>query len=169
MWIKVLLSLIFGFFFTETVGYFFHRFLHSKKSGKLGKAHLTHHVKLYPPWDLYSKEYRDAGADSTTLRFLVAGIIVGVIILATTPWWFGIPVAFDLAFIGWVNDYVHGAVHVKPHFLDRFKWFKHLQAMHVTHHLHVQKNFGILTFTADRLMKTHAKPKNRRATVTVFP
>jgi sterol desaturase/sphingolipid hydroxylase (fatty acid hydroxylase superfamily) len=166
--IKVLLSLIFGFLFTEVVGYFFHRFLHSKKSGGLGKAHMTHHVKLYPPWDLYSDKYRDAGGDSTTLRFLALGVVIGVTLLVFTPFWFSVPMAFDLAFIGFLNDYIHTTVHLHPHFLGKFKLFRRLRALHMTHHLHVQKNLGILTFTTDRLFKTYMEPSSRK-TLKIFP
>jgi sterol desaturase/sphingolipid hydroxylase (fatty acid hydroxylase superfamily) len=152
-----LLALVLGFFFVEAAGYFFHRLLHTKWTGSLHRAHMTHHVKLYPPEDYLSDKYRPAGADNTTYRFLVAGVVIAALFFWLTPLWLAIPVAFDLAAFGWLNSYVHDSTHIRGHWLERFKLYQKWRAIHYLHHVDMGKNFGIVTFLADRVMKTYRK------------
>jgi sterol desaturase/sphingolipid hydroxylase (fatty acid hydroxylase superfamily) len=158
MVIKILLSLVFGFFFTEIVGYFFHRVIHFPITGPLYRAHMAHHLKLYPPEDYLSSTYRAAGAESTTYRFIVAGVVIGLFMLWLLPLWFALPVAFDMALFGFVNSYMHDSLHIRGHWMERFEHFKWLRRVHFQHHVDMGRDFGIITFTSDKVAGTYLAP-----------
>ena len=146
---------VFGLFFGEFVGYWIHRFLHLKVTGSLYRAHMAHHLKAYPPDDLLSKEYRTVGFESTTYRFVIAGVFLGLVFFLLTPMRFSVPMAVAMAFLGWLNSYIHDATHIDGHFLERFAIFKKLRALHKVHHkLDMSRNYGIVTFMNDKVFKT---------------
>jgi len=139
-------------------GHGVHRWLHSPRSGPLYRAHLEHH-RLYSPGDLRSSVYRNAGADSTTWRFVLPlGALVALI--AQSAIWLGMggPDALFLvvtaAAIGFAHDFVHDAFHIEGHWLERAPWFLRLRALHDEHHRDVRVNLGILCFVWDRLFGT---------------
>lgn len=154
----MLLALILGFFFVEVVGYCFHRLLHTKWTGTLNRAHMTHHLLRYPPEDCLSETYRSAGADNTTYRFVVAGILVGLLFLWLAPLWLAIPIMFDMAAFGALNSYAHDSTHIRGHWLERFAFFRRWREIHYVHHVDMNKNFGIMTFTTDKVVGSYRQP-----------
>lgn len=153
----ILLATIFGFFFTEGMGYLIHRLLHSRWMGSLHKAHMNHHLIQYPPGNYLSYQYRPAGTDSTVYRFVVAGVILAGLALWLTPIWIALPIMGNMAVMGFINSYVHDATHIKGHWLERFDAFLKWRKIHETHHNNMSKNYGIVTFFADRVAGTYQK------------
>lgn len=152
--VKFLVCLVTGFFFSEFLGWNFHRFLHTKWAFGLQTNHLIHHTEKYPPEDYLSKDYRVAGKANTLYPFLVAGVLVAGLFFWLAPLWLSIPMAIDLALVGFLNDRAHLLFHVTPNFLEKSAWFARLRERHLTHHENMTLNFGIFTFFTDRLFKT---------------
>lgn len=155
--ISTLLTLVIGFFLGEGIGYAIHRFLHSSLSGRAHIAHMTHHLKLYPPTNFYSEKYRSPGKDNTVFIF-------GVILVALcTGMWFVLPhriaiiLMVEFLVLGLANDYLHDIFHIKPNWLEKYDWFQRLRAIHLVHHQDMSKNYGIFTFLGDRLFGTLKK------------
>lgn len=147
------------FFAIEAAGYCIHRLLHKPWFGALNRAHMTHHLRLYPPQDFLSDgSYRSAGADNTVYRFLVPALVLAGILLWLLPLWAWLVVAFELAALGWANSYVHDATHIRGHWLERFWIYRRWRALHLVHHVDMTKNYGIVTFFADRAVGTYRKP-----------
>lgn len=145
---------------TDSFGYWGHRALHQSWTGPLNEAHMSHHLKLYPPSDFSSNEYRDAGKDSTTWTFLGAGLplllspvvacILGFIGILTGIW-----LATVISVIGLMHAYIHDWLHLNMHWFHRIPGAKHLIEIHRVHHIDMSKNFGIFTFFWDRIAGTY--------------
>jgi sterol desaturase/sphingolipid hydroxylase (fatty acid hydroxylase superfamily) len=147
------------FLITTLFGYVVHRSLHQSWTGKLNRAHMTHHLKLYPPSDFYSEKYRDPGGDNTVKIFAFAAvpivafpIILGV--LGILPLGLTIISVVEMLFIGWLHDYLHDSFHILEHPLLRFRLFRHWIDLHYLHHVKMQTNFGIFSFIWDRVFRT---------------
>lgn len=149
------LVLVAGFIAFEFLGHAFHRLLHSKWSGALHRAHMTHHLKLYPPSDFLSAKYRNAGADSTTYRFAAVAAVVAVGIALLFPLHYSLPLVAELAVIGLANSYVHDSVHIRGHWMERFAVYQRWRDLHWMHHVDMGTNFGIFTFLADRALGSY--------------
>jgi sterol desaturase/sphingolipid hydroxylase (fatty acid hydroxylase superfamily) len=127
--------------------------------GPLHKAHLTHHLELYPPGDFSSEKYRNAGAKSTTWIFLVAGLplLLGPLAFAwwgIIDWLTGICLIVVTGGIGLLHDRIHDWMHLSSHWFHWVPGAKRLIEMHKVHHSDMTKNFGIFTFFWDKLAKT---------------
>lgn len=151
------LKLLLGFVCFEAFGWGLHKFLHWNGAGGLYKAHLTHH-RLYPPSNFLSREYRSAGVDSTLWRFVVGIAVLIVLMLVVFPLWMALMLSAELVVLGLVNNYVHDAIHIRGHWLERFAIYRRWREMHLVHHVDTRKNLGILTFLADRVAGTFKKP-----------
>lgn len=145
------------------LGYATHWVFHQPWSGTLYTRHLAHHERLYPASDFLSDGYRDAGRDSTAPAF--AAILVAVVLpLMAVLYAFGVPAwaiaagAVEAAVIGAANNYVHDALHVRGHFLERFRQFRRLRTAHRVHHANVRLNLGIFSFEWDRVFGTYRRP-----------
>lgn len=147
----------------DLVGYAAHWVLHRKWSGRLYRSHMAHHISLYPPWDLTSGEYRQAGRDSGALFFVpvVSAVMLSLfaaVAAAGVPWWQVALLIVEAAAIGWAHDYVHEAMHVEGHRLERHAWFAEARRLHFIHHRSMRRNLGILMFLWDRVFRTF-RPK----------
>lgn len=145
------------------IGWFIHWAMHERWSGKLHRAHMTHHLKLYPHSDLLSDTYRDAGADNGLLVF-TPGIALVVGVFGIVLFCFGVPVIGLIAavilsiLVGAANDLLHTSFHLRGSRLQRFGWFRTLRSLHFYHHRNMKKNLGIIWFGWDRLFKTFRSP-----------
>ena len=145
------------------IGWFVHWIMHQRWSGRLYRSHMTHHLKLYPPKDLLSESYRDAGADNGVFIFappitfacLVLGIVFYVLGL---PLWVLALVAVLSTVIGVVHDSLHTAFHLRNSWLRHFTWFRWLRLMHFVHHRKMNRNLGIFWFVWDRLFRVFRRP-----------
>lgn len=153
-----IVALAIGFMVFEAVGYGFHRLLHTRWTGSLNKAHMTHHLKLYPPEDYLSNPYRGAGADNTTYRFVAAALVVALAIALVFPWSISLPLLGELALVGALNSYVHDSTHIRGHWLERFWIYRRWRALHYQHHVDMTRNYGIVTFLVDRVAGTYQAP-----------
>lgn len=146
-----LVSLIIATFFDHVV----HWALHQRWAGIAHRAHMEHHLELYPPGNLSSDTYRVAkwyhrGALLFTPPTLaILGAAGGLVWLTRAPWWVlavfaGFVVSFAL-----VNDWFHDSFHVRKHPLMRFRWYRKLRKLHYLHHNDMATNFGIVTLAWD--------------------
>ena len=125
------------------------------------KPHMTHHLKLYPATDFLSEKYRNPGKD--TAVFLFAPFVLGLIgiVFLVVPFPYSLAFAIQLLFHSWLTNYIHDSIHVKGHFLERFRWFIWLRHLHLQHHVNMRRNLGIMTFEVDKVLDTYtvkAKP-----------
>lgn len=155
-----LLATVFAtYLFGSFMGWVAHWVFHRPWSGRLHRAHMAHHL-MYPRQNFLSDVYMDVGADSGTLFFTAAGIAVTAPPFAALwalglPWWVFATVAVEGALIGAANGYVHDALHVRGHWLGRFRWFERLRILHIVHHANVRVNLGIYDFWWDRILGTY--------------
>lgn len=162
-----MLHLLFTIFLTYLVttffGYVVHWAFHQKWTGPVNKAHMTHHLKLYPADDYLSDVYRQPGKDNTVKLFAFAAIIpVGLLFLSFFLGFMSlstlIVVCITLAILGFLHDYLHDSFHIRNHWLTKLpiinKLFGRWNELHYLHHVDMQKNFGIFSFHWDRVFKT---------------
>lgn len=157
----ILFILTLTFLFGSSSGYVVHYLLHTEAFKHLATDHNVHH-ELYNPDDFESIRYRDAGKARSTLVFIP--IITTAIALMCIPlwfvfnaWWIYPIILAEGVLIGWLNDYLHYAFHIKNHWLNNYSYFHKLKYLHLLHHIHPKKNHGILWFGADRLFRTFTK------------
>ena len=161
--LKLAIGIMVTYWLGQLFGWVLHRFLHSKRAGKLYRSHLTHH-RLYTIADFTSLTYRQAGADSTTWIFILAAVPIGIIPILLTvtgviDWMTMIVVIIEMITIGWINSYLHDSFHLTNHWLSQVpgfrKWYQRMLAEHWEHHKHVQHNLGIYSFITDRVLGTY--------------
>lgn len=141
-------------------GYWTHRSFHCKWSGPFYTAHTNHHFKQYPPDGPFTSDtYKGAGTQNTfwyfTLAFLpIIAIIIGSVFFLGISIWTCICVIGSMIGTGLLHDRIHDAFH-----LTKTKWqylplFAKWQALHRLHHTDQKSNFGIFSFTLDKVFKT---------------
>lgn len=158
-----IVSGIAAYFFASFVGYVVHWVIHQPWAGKAFRAHRAHHIDLYPPKDLVSDVYRSAGHQSTVYTFLLAfAPIVLFPVVAALLGWVSVTtmlcVIGSIGVVGLLNDVIHDSYHVRDHWLARWiPGYAHRRALHFAHHANMKKNFGIYSFTCDRIFRTVKK------------
>ena len=142
---------------TELVGYLFHRLMHSPRAGRFYAAHMEHHMVQYPAKDCTSESYRKPAGISTTMLYVPVAIFVVIAHLAVLPLplfaWF----VSGLLLTAVANSYLHDSVHLRKIWLQRFRWFRRLQARHYIHHVQMATNYGVTQFKIDRTLGTYYK------------
>lgn len=162
----VFFTILISYLITSFFGYVVHWSLHQSWTGFLNKAHMTHHLKMYPPEDYLSDTYRHAGKDSTPKFFIIAALpvilapiilgVLGVLSISTV-----IIILLTQAVMGFLHDYIHDALHIKNHLLTRIpvvkvifdKWVR----LHYLHHVDMEKNYGIFVFHWDHVFRSFWK------------
>lgn len=157
-----LVVFIFTFAFLTWLGYAIHWAFHQKWSGIFYRKHFNHHFLQYPPTDLLSDTYRSPGKDNSVFLFAIcfAPFVLTALLLTifqVIPLGIGIMVFIEMAIIGFANDSLHDAFHIRKTFWSKFWFFKRLRRLHFLHHLDTQKNFGIFSFTWDRIFGSYNK------------
>ena len=164
--LAIFVVIVLTYFSTTLFGFLVHKALHQKWTGKYNKAHMTHHLKLYPPDDFTSDIYRDPGKDNTVLIFAVSGIplFVSPIILyclGTLSLSLMIICLIEMAIVGLLHDRIHDSFHIKNHWFNHIpivgSWFQGWKKLHYLHHIRMQKNLGIFEFYWDKFFKTFLK------------
>ena len=162
---KLVISLISVYFLTNLFGHVIHWILHQKWSGYLNKAHMAHHIELYPPEDYLSYTYREPDFKESTPKFFAVAAIP-LILLPIILWFIGI-LPFTIALIsiiemfviGAIDYYVHDWFHIKNHWINKVpflnKSFKKWNHLHYLHHIDMNKNFGIYSFFWDKVFKSY--------------
>jgi len=141
-------------------GYLAHWIMHKRWSGRLYQAHYTHHQVLYPPEDMYSDKYREAGIDDSGKLFILLFLPIILVILAfgwfkVIPLWAAILTVIEMGLIGYLHDFWHEKFHLSNTWWKKFKWFQHLTQLHYIHHIETSKNLGIFNFWWDRVFKSY--------------
>lgn len=159
----ILLLVILTYLITSLFGYVVHWSLHQSWAGSFNKAHMAHHLKLYPPNDFTSDVYRHAGSDNTFRTFAIASIPMVLIpillgIFGILSWKLVLLILTIEGLVGYFNNYFHDSFHINNHFLIRIPLVKYifirLIHLHYLHHVDMMKNYGIFAFHWDRLFKT---------------
>jgi len=88
----IFLTIIISYLFSTFFGYVIHWSLHQSWMGLFYKAHLSHHLEMYPPNDYKSDTYRHAGKNSTPIYFLIIAsplLIIPMILscMGLIPWY----------------------------------------------------------------------------------
>jgi hypothetical protein len=164
--LAILLTAIITFFISSLFGYVVHYGLHQKWTGRFNNAHMTHHLRLYPPSDYVSDKYRKAGKDNTLFVFGAAAIP-----LVALPIVLGISHLLPLALVitslivmvmmSFLHSYLHDAFHIRNHWLLSSpvigKVFARWVHIHWLHHVDMNTNYGIFLFHWDHVFKTYWK------------
>jgi len=144
------------------LGYIFHRMFHQPWSGRFYKSHMVHHNLLYPPSNYISDEYRDPGSDNTVWLFAACFSPLGMLVAALAFYGvisitMAIFVVVEMSAIGFVNNSMHDAFHLRKSLWDRLWFFSRLRRLHFQHHVNQRSNFGIYSFMWDWLLNTYNK------------
>ncbi len=156
--LKVLFVIFAGLFIGDIIGYGLHRLLHWKRSGFMFQKHMTHHLKLYPTYNYMSAIYRSPGKDNSMYIFTAFIALACLSMLIFCPLWIALIFSAEFIFLGWLNDYFHDAFHITGHKLEKYNYFLNLRRLHYEHHLDMNKNYGIVSFIADRIFKSYIDP-----------
>lgn len=164
--LSILLTILVTYVVVSLFGFIVHWSLHQPWAGYFGKAHMTHHLKLYPPQDFTSKKYRNAGKDDTLFAFALASIpmIAFPVLLAifgVISWPIAVTAVVVELLLGFLHDWMHATFHIENHWLSRLPvvrvifpvWIK----LHYVHHVDMSKNYGIFAFHWDRVFGTYKK------------
>lgn len=174
-----ILTVILAVLFTEFVGYFLHRLLHSDKIAWLSRSHMIHHLKDYGPKDSMRREEYLSGArerisvvgiglEWVAPSFLVYGGLVALMSAFGVPWFLQIlAVATSIGWALLMFNYFHDAMHLNDFWMLKLpfvgKWFKRVRRRHDIHHKQLSNegrmdtNFGICFFFMDKLFGTLEK------------
>jgi sterol desaturase/sphingolipid hydroxylase (fatty acid hydroxylase superfamily) len=149
-----------SFIFMTLLGYITHKIFHKKWSGRFYRAHFNHHYLQYPPEDLISDKYRDAGKDNTVYLFALcfSPFIIGNIILTILgiiPIILGVGIFIEMAVVSLLNSELHDAFHLTNSFWHKFWFFDNLKKLHFQHHFDQSKNYGIFSFMWDKIFRTY--------------
>ena len=161
--VVVALVTIVSLVMSNFLGYWIHRALHQKWAGPFYRAHMQHHLDLYPPGKLTSTRYRQAHWHNRgTLLFTPALLVIVCVAAAVAhllhaPMWTVFEISGMFVAFGLLNDWVHDTTHLRRHFLQKFKYYRRIRIAHFLHHIDMRKNFGIVSFEWDRAFGTRAK------------
>lgn len=158
--VAVLLTILITYIIVSLFGYVVHWALHQTWAGQVNNAHMTHHLKLYPPEDYTSDTYRHAGKDSTPKFFAIAAIplilcpiILGL--LGILSWTLAITTLVVEGIMGFLHNYIHDAFHINNHWMTRTPLLKDIfhkwNELHYLHHVDMSTNYGIFVFHWDRV------------------
>ena len=165
------------FYFVEYIAFYFwhfqahHRIWWIPFNEGCYKKHREHHWEIYPPKDFYGARMQ-TNSDSLPITWwdymrhkTWVSDHEGLLILLTFFELVGARVFFHCsystigcAFIGFmimafIGNWLHHAYHVEDHWLERFKWFHELRALHYIHHMGTAKhNYGVLNMILDRFL-----------------
>lgn len=165
MVVAVLVTIV-SLVLSNFLGYWIHRALHQKWAGPFHRAHMQHHLELYPTGKLTSPTYRKAhwynrGPFLFTPPFIVlVSIAAGIAHLLDAPMWTVVEIAAIFVAFGFVNDWVHDTFHLQKHPLQRIRYYRRIRIAHFIHHADMSKNFGIVSYEWDRVFGTAV---NKRA------
>jgi hypothetical protein len=164
--LAILLTALITFFVGSLFGYVVHYSLHQKWTGAFNNAHMTHHLRLYPPQDYVSDKYRNAGKDNTVWIFGAAAVpVVAVPILLGVCHILPLPLVITslivMALMSLLHSYLHDSFHIRNHWLYYIPVigmiFTRWVHLHWLHHVDMKTNYGIFLFHWDHLLGTYWK------------
>ena len=153
--------LIYTYFIIEFAIYVWHRIMsHLGYGGDIFRnEHYEHHEIHYPFGKLETDKYvPDGWIDGDTwpwfipMSFCIMSYIMlykfNVISLMDCIVGLSVGVLY-----GYATTYINQAYHIKNHWLNGFEWFRRHKFYHKLHHYY-NCNYGITTFTMDRIFGT---------------
>ena len=158
--IETILTLVIVFFAITLFGHVSHYCLHQKWSGRLNRAHMTHHLKLYPPSDYVSDVYRNPGKDNTVIIFAMLSLPVLITpillcLIGKLSIFLTIVAVVEMLVVGLLHDRIHDAFHLTKSIWHKVPGFKRWNRLHYLHHVDMQTNFGIFSFHWDKIFGTY--------------
>jgi len=162
--VLTLVALLIGFYLAEGAGYLVHRLAHWPGSGPLHRAHMAHHLDLYPDGGsaFLSEAYQHPPARSgNVLHFVPFVLGLGAVLLLVLPLGWALLLFAEVAILALTNSVLHDRLHVREDRLEGFAWFERLRALHRQHHDDMTTNLGIFHFGIDRLFGTLRDPSRR--------
>jgi sterol desaturase/sphingolipid hydroxylase (fatty acid hydroxylase superfamily) len=162
----ILLTILIVYLIVSLFGYFVHKALHQSWTGRYNSSHMAHHLTLYPPEDYLSDEYRDAGKDDTFWTFAIISLPVVITpillyLIGALSFTLSTISLIEMLFIGWLNSFLHNALHIRNHWMTKIPVVKNVFAywnkLHYLHHVDMQKNYGIFSFAWDKVFRTFWK------------
>lgn len=154
-----------SFVITTFFGHVIHWALHQRWTRLFYRSHMEHHLMQYPPKSLTSSTYRLPSRGATGFVLFTPAFLVILGVTGGLLWLFGLPL-WILAVLGPVmlgyglfNDHVHDEFHIEGSWLNRFKWYKRLQAAHFAHHRNMKIHYGIVSLFWDKVFGTYRAPK----------
>lgn len=155
------LTIVATYYFAAIVQTLLHRiFGHRDRIHSVYVTHARGHHGKYPPQRLLTDEWLDSGQHVMwyyAIPFVPAALLVGWLF---GPWIFCSHVA-GMAFAIWWHIYLHKQYHLKGSAWERFHWFRRKRALHFEHHRHVHKNYAIVEYWIDILLRTRKEPGER--------
>ena len=144
---------------------------HHAYGGKLFRNHINFHHTYYSKDHLVSASYLGEEGNNTPYFLIpVGGVGAGAYVALPFDLFVAHAVACAASF--YVHVLFDREYHVAGSWLQKFAWFRRKQELHFVHHLHANRNFGVVHFFWDRLLGTYRSPppapaQRRRETVMV--
>ena len=161
--------------------YFWHWLAHQKWTGPMYRAHMRHHLEIFPPKNFYGKDgiiIKETGYECPTLLqlcspfasttvnpyhegplFVLFGLILwsSIYICESTP----LTILFLtilIAIIGLVGSAIHYSFHIKGFELEKYEWYLELRTLHYLHHLgNMQSNFAMVNVGIDYFFDSYSR------------
>ncbi len=157
-------TLVLTYFISSFGIYLSHRIFHKKWAGSVFRKHIYGHHRSYPENDMLSLKYRTPElAYSGKVASIVPFIVLLTLVLAIFPrpynWVAGIG---GLCMTVLNTHWFHIHLHLRHSPLRRFRWFRHRRRLHILHHRHFGKNFGMVDSVFDKLFGTDFDPSNQK-------
>ena len=142
------------YYFAAFVQTLLHRlFGHRDRIRAVYLTHARAHHGKYPPNQLLTDVWLDSEQHVMwyyALAFVPTGFAVG--------WIFGLALFAThlggLMFAIWWHIYLHKQYHLRGSAWERFEWFQRKRELHFIHHRDVHKNYAIVEFWMDDLLRT---------------
>lgn len=155
--------------------YWYHRFLHCPESGILYKMHyIGHHKRDFPVRRLRALSYSSDGSGGWfqtggELAFGVPVIILLSIVYYISPLYYFINFAMVLFGVVFIGEACHSSYHLTRNaishpeglmvhnYIINHPDFPVMQTLHDIHHASMNKNFGFLDMTMDKIFGTYTE------------
>ena len=130
---------------------------HHAIGGKLFRNHINFHHTYYSKDHLVSASYLGDEGNNTPY-FLIPVFLVGGCAYFVMPFDLFVVHAAACAASFYVHVLFDKEYHVDGSWLQRFAWFRRKQELHFVHHLHANRNFGVVHFFWDKILGTYRSP-----------
>ncbi len=140
----------------DLIGYWLHRAAHRPWSGAMHRAHMTHHVRNYPPREVTSDRYRSSRAASLAIWLAPFFVIYSVAAFAVGvphPW----AVVAGAGLTAAASSVIHDLTHVSGSIAWRWPMLLGPAVRHHAHHFKMGRNFGIVVTWWDDLFRTRVR------------
>ena len=130
---------------------------HHAIGGKLFRNHINFHHTYYSKDHLVSASYLGDEGNNTPY-FLIPAFLVGGCAYIVMPLDLFVVHTAACAASFYVHVLFDKEYHVDGSWLQRFVWFRRKQELHFVHHLHANRNFGVVHFFWDKILGTYRSP-----------